>query len=105
MPRRELTLARDAASIERIIRVLGRSVNVAILSELLAARRDRESGGWVGLSDLAKRVDEAPGTVSVAVQRLLPMLVEEKYEKGRRYFRARMTGLSLVVEDAPPGFP
>ena len=101
MPRRELKLTKDTDAIERLVRSLGASVNVAILAELVAARRDGRDDGWVFLSDLAKRVGEAPGTVSVAVQKLLPVLVEDKYEKGRRYFRARVSGLSFVLDEAP----
>ncbi len=84
---------------ERLIRVLGASVNVAAMRELVADRRARPDDGWIMLSELAARLGEAPGTVSVAVQKLIPLLVEEKYEKGRRYFRAIVTGISLVLDE------
>lgn len=96
-------MLKDADDLARLVRVMSASVNVHILAELVAARRDAD--GWLGLSEIARRVNENPGTVSVAVQKLVPTLAEEKYEKGRRYFRARVTGVKLVFDGAPPGFP
>ncbi|MHB8605695.1 MAG: hypothetical protein ACYDCK_10615 [Thermoplasmatota archaeon] len=98
MARKELNLTDHHDAIDRLVRMLGASVNVAILRELTAARRAEPNGGWVFLSDLAKRLDEAPGTVSVAIQKLLPLL-EEKREKGRRYFRARVSELRIVLDE------
>lgn len=95
MPKDEWLLSRDGDELARLVRVLGASVNVAILRELARARRRGE--GWMYLSEIAERIGEAPGTVSVAIQKLLP-LVEEKREKGLRYFRANLVELRLGVE-------
>ena len=100
MARREFTLTRDPEALARLVRILDASVNVEVLSALVTARKETRTGGWVFLSDLAKRVGQAPGTVSVAVQRMVPQLVEEKYDRGRRYFRARVSGVSIVVDEA-----
>lgn len=98
MPRLDLALGKDAAAIERLVRVLDASVNLAALHALMELRREARDDGWIFLSDLAKRVDQAPGTVSVAVQKMVPTLVEEKYERGRRYFRSRVTSLRIQVD-------
>ncbi|GEM_PF-3010526 len=95
MAKDEWLLTREADEVARLVRMLGASVNVAILRELARARRKGE--GWMYLSEIAERIGEAPGTVSVAIQKMMPLL-EERREKGLRYFRATMTELSLRVE-------
>ncbi|HVL87888.1 MAG TPA: hypothetical protein VM681_07810 [Candidatus Thermoplasmatota archaeon] len=95
MPARELTLTRDAPEMEAIVRVLSASVNVRILAALMEERKRGE--GWLFLSEIAERIDEKPGTVGLAIQKLLPLL-EERREKGRRYFRSQHRELSLVLE-------
>jgi hypothetical protein len=74
---------------EEYVRVLSASVNTRILDFLIQARTAEPGDGWRFLSEIAVGVGEAPGTVSPAIQKLLP-LVEERREKGRRYFRARV---------------
>lgn len=81
---------------EATVRVLAASVNVKIFQFLVEARREEPHDGWRFLSEIALGVEEAPGTVGVAIQKLLP-LVEERRHKGRRYFRARAR-LHLVSE-------
>jgi DNA-binding transcriptional ArsR family regulator len=88
-------LTKDADALGRLVRMLGASVNVAILRELARARRKGE--GWMYLSEIAEAIGEAPGTVSVAIQKMMPLL-EEKREKGRRYFRAGLTELRIETE-------
>lgn len=89
------TLTKDAEAIGRLVRVLGASVNVAILRELARARR--KGDGWMYLSEIAQAVGESPGTVGAAIQKLTPLL-EEKREKGLRYFRATLTELRIEAE-------
>lgn len=88
-------LTKDADELARLVRMLSASVNVAILRELARARRRGE--GWMYLSEIAEALDEAPGTVSVAIQKMMPLL-EEKREKGLRYFRARLVDLRVELE-------
>lgn len=102
MPRVELTLGNDRAALERLVRILDASVALAALHALAEERKSARDEGWVFLSDLAKRLDQAPGTVSAAVQKMVPTLLEEKYERGRRFFRARVTSVKLVLDG--PGF-
>lgn len=97
MPHRDLTLSRDAGEIASLVRILGASVNVRILQTLMEERRG--GGGWLFLSEIAQRIGEKPGTVGLAIQKLLPLL-EEKREKGRRYFRAQHRELVLRLEAA-----
>jgi DNA-binding transcriptional ArsR family regulator len=92
---RDLSLTRDAPEIESIVRVLSASVNVRILQALMEERR--KSDGWLFLSEIAERINESPGTVGLAIQKLLPLL-EEKREKGRRYFRSQHRELTLSLE-------
>lgn len=73
---------------EGYVRVLAASVNTRILHYLVEARRKEAAGGWRFLSEIAQGVGESPGGVSPAIQKLLPLL-EERREKGKRYFRAR----------------
>lgn len=98
MAKDEWILSREPDELARLVRILGASVNVAILRELARARRRGE--GWMYLSEIAERIGEAPGTVSVAIQKLLPFL-EERREKGLRYFRATLTDLRLEAERPP----
>ena len=95
MAKDEWLLSRDGDELARLVRALGASVNVAILRELARARRRGE--GWMYLSEIAEAIGEAPGTVSVAIQKLGPF-VEEKREKGLRWFRAGLTELRLGIE-------
>ena len=88
-------LTKDADELARLVRMLSASVNVAILRELARARRKGE--GWMYLSQIAEAIDEAPGTVSVAIQKMMPLL-EEKREKGLRYFRAGLVELRVELE-------
>lgn len=89
------SLRRDAVELARIVRILDASVNVEILRTLTQARRRGE--GWLYLSQIAERIGEAPGTVGGAIEKLSPLL-EEKREKGLRYFRAAVTDVRIMVE-------
>lgn len=92
---RRMALSRDAEELGALARVLGASVNAAVLRELLRARRRGE--GWMYLSEIAEAIGESPGSVSAGVQRL-SMLVEERREKGLRYFRARYAEVRLELD-------
>lgn len=99
-----MPLKRDGASLddtprlETLVRALAASVNVRLLAALAAERRRRGDDAWVFLSDAAERLDEAPGTVSAAVGKLqIAGLVDEKREKGRRYFRSRVSDVELFL--------
>lgn len=94
MVREELAL--KDPRLEATVRMLAASVNARILHHLVDVRRKDTSEGWRFLSEIAAAVDEAPGTVSVAIQKLLPLL-EERRHKGKRYFRARVR-VSLLME-------
>lgn len=100
MEHRELTLSDDSERIAQIVRILGASVNIDILRHLMEARRQEGDEGWRYLSEIAEALDEAPGTVGAAVQKLHPLL-EERREKGRRYFRSRVEDLRIVMEVHP----
>jgi len=89
------SLTKDAQDLERVIRLLGASVNVAILRELARARK--RGDGWMYLSQIALAIGESPGSVSAGIQKLTPLL-EEKREKGLRYFRANLVDLRLEIE-------
>lgn len=84
---------------EQVVRVLAASINVRMMEVLLQARRAEPEGGWLFLSQIAEAVDEKPGTVGLAVQKLLPLL-EEKREKGKRYFRSRYRTIRMELEPA-----
>lgn len=86
MPREEVLL-RDRR-FEEYVRLLAASVNTRLLNYLVEARRKEPEGGWRFLSQIAEGVGESPGAVSAGIQKLLPLL-DERREKGRRYFRAR----------------
>ena len=88
-------LTLEPEEVRRLVYALDASVNVDILRELAKARRRGE--GWLYLSQIAQRIGEAPGTVSIAIGKLAPF-VEEKREKGLRYFRATVTEVTLTVE-------
>lgn len=81
---------------ETTVRLLAASVNTRILHFLVEARRREPNAGWRFLSEIAQGVGESPGAVSPAIQKLLPLL-EERREKGRRYFRARAR-LRLAID-------
>jgi DNA-binding transcriptional ArsR family regulator len=95
MAKDEWFLTREPDDVARLVRMLGASVNVAILRELARARRKGE--GWLYLSEIAERIGEAPGTVSIAIQKMMPLL-EERREKGLRYFRATLTEIRIEAE-------
>lgn len=93
--RREVALADDPETLARLVRILGASVNVAILRALEAERKNKVTDGWLFLSEIAERLGESPGTVVQAVEKLMPFL-EERRERGRRYFRTRVRELRLA---------
>ncbi|HEV8359607.1 MAG TPA: hypothetical protein VGR28_04030 [Candidatus Thermoplasmatota archaeon] len=97
---KEYHLTTDPEDIAKLVRILDASVNVRILKVLVEERRKGE--GWLFLSEIAKRIDEKPGTVGLAIQKLLPLL-EEKYEKGKRWFRTPYRELTMVLDEAPKG--
>lgn len=88
-------LSKDADGLARLARMLGASVNVSILRELARARRKGE--GWMYLSEIAAAIGESAGTVGAGIQKMTPLL-EEKREKGLRYFRARCVDLRVEME-------
>lgn len=91
------SLLRDADDLQRVVRMLGASVNVAILRELARARR--RGDGWMYLTQIAEAIDEAPGTVGIAIQKLMPLL-EERRVKGLRYFRSTVVDLRIEADRA-----
>jgi predicted DNA-binding ArsR family transcriptional regulator len=93
---REHRLTDDPDEVAHVVRILDASVNVRILKALMEERRKGE--GWLFLSEIAKRIDEKPGTVGLAIQKLLPLL-EEKYEKGKRWFRTPYVELTITLEE------
>lgn len=99
MPER-WSLTRDPDAVARLVRMLSASVNVAILRELVRARRRGE--GWMYLSEIAQAIDESPGTVGIAIQKMMPLL-EERRHKGLRYFRSTLTDLRIETEKPSPG--
>jgi len=93
-----LTLSNNPDDIAHVVRILDASVNVKILKLLMEERRKGE--GWLFLSQIAQRIEEKPGTVGLAIQKLLPLL-EERYDKGRRWFRTPYRELSITLEEEP----
>lgn len=93
---REVSLPRDTDEVEGLVRILAASVAVRILTLLIEERR-RGGEGWLFLSEIADRLEEKPGTIGQAIQKLLPLL-EERRIKGRRFFRSRLSGLTIVLE-------
>lgn len=93
---KQYLLSSDPDDIARLVRILDASVNVRILKALMEERRKGE--GWLFLSEIAKRIDEKPGTVGLAIQKLLPLL-EERYEKGKRWFRTPYVELTLTLDE------
>lgn len=93
---RDYVLSTHPEDIERLVRILDASVNVRILKALMEERRKGE--GWLFLSEIAKRIEEKPGTVGLAIQKLLPLL-EERYEKGKRWFRTPYVELTINLEE------
>lgn len=94
MPQEALRPGDDLFS--HYVRILGASVNAKIAEVLVEARKKDPASGWMFLSQIAADVNEKPGTVGLAIQKLLPLL-EEKREKGRRWFRSNYTDLRLVM--------
>lgn len=88
-------LTKEPEELARIVRMLSASVNVAILRELVRARR--RGDGWMYLSEIALAIDEAPGTVAHGLAKLAPIL-DEKREKGLRYFRADFGDVRLEFD-------
>lgn len=84
---------------EQVVRVLAASINVRMMNVLLKERVAHPDGGWLFLSQIAEAVDERPGTVGLAVQKLLPLL-EEKRDKGKRYFRSRYKDIRIELAPA-----
>lgn len=82
---------------EQIVRILAASVNTRLMTILVEARRKDPEEGWLFLSQLAESVDERPGSVGLALQKLLPLL-EEKRHKGKRYFRSRYQNIELHLK-------
>jgi hypothetical protein len=101
---RDITLDGDADALANAVRILGASINVRILRTLAEARKKDPAGGWVFLSGIATELGEAPGSVGLAIEKLRPF-VEEKREKGRRWFRSRVRHLSIHVEEIEPVGP
>jgi hypothetical protein len=83
--------------LEAIVRILAASINTRILAHLIDARAGQPDGGWRFLSQIAEAVGEKPGTVGLAIQKLLPLL-EERRDKGRRYFRTQLRSLRLLLD-------
>jgi hypothetical protein len=90
-------LSLDDAETEQVVRILAASVNIRLMSVLVEARRNDPEEGWRFLSELAEAVDERPGTVGLAVQKLLPLL-EERRHKGKRYFRSRYKNFEIHLD-------
>jgi len=91
------SLRREPDELARLVRILDASVNVEILRALALARRRGE--GWLYLSQIAERIGQAPGTVGTAIEKLSPLL-DEKREKGLRYFRSRFVDVAITLERA-----
>lgn len=94
--RRGARLSSEPDEVERLVRILDASVNVRILRALAAERR--RGAGWLYLSQIAARLGEAPGTVGAAIGKLAP-LVEERREKGLRWFRASVTDVTITMDE------
>ncbi len=92
-------LALSDPQMETVVRSLAASVNLRMMDVLLEHRRSDPADGWMFLSQIAEALDEKPGTVGLAVQKLLPLL-EEKREKGKRYFRSRYTDMQVLLATA-----
>ncbi|MHB8585872.1 MAG: hypothetical protein ACYDDF_08575 [Thermoplasmatota archaeon] len=101
---RRIALDDDPDALSRAVRILGASINVRILGILSEARRSEPAGGWMFLSSIAERLNEAPGSVGLAIEKLRPF-VEEKREKGRRWFRSRVQGVTMVLDELEPVGP
>ena len=99
---KEFKLTGHPEEVAHLVRILDASVNVRILKVLMEERRKGE--GWLFLSDIAKRIDEKPGTVGLAIQKLLPLL-EERYDKGKRWFRTPYSELTLTLDEEPKRKP
>ena len=97
MPNDSWRLSVESDDVERIARALSSSASIAVLRELVRARR--KGDGWLYLSQLAEKVGSSAGTTSVALLRLTD-LVEEKREHGQRFVRSRF--FDVVVSTEPP---
>lgn len=112
MGKRTLRMPEDAGEIERLCRLLSQSGNARVLAALMERREEgdpedddleRPDGdGWMFLTEIAKVLDEAPGTVGSSVQKLAP-LIEERRVKGRRFVRSRVKELAIEI-DRTEGF-
>jgi hypothetical protein len=87
--------------LDTIVRILAASINTQILAHLIDVRAQEPTGGWRFLSQIAEAVGESPGTVGLAIQKLLPLL-EERRHKGKRYFRSQLKTLALRLERHAP---
>lgn len=87
-----VSLTTDAEELRRLVYALDASVNIEILRELAKARR--RGDGWMYLTQIAQKIGESPGTVGVAISKLTPF-VDEKREKGLRWFRANVTEVTI----------
>ena len=96
MAERTIHLSREPDEIARHTRLLSASIAARILKLLIDARTATD--GWLFLSEIAQRLDEKPGTVGLAIARLDPY-VEERREKGKRFFRARVREITLTYND------
>ncbi len=92
------TLSLTDPEMEQIVRILAASVNIRLMTVLVETRQKEPENGWRFLSQLAEAVDERPGTVGLAIQKLLPLL-EEKRHKGKRYFRSRYISIELKLKE------
>lgn len=88
-------LSKDPEAVARTSRMLAGSTGIAILRELAKARR--KGDGWMYLSQIATAIGETPGTVAHGLSKVAPML-EERREKGLRYFRATFVDIKLEIE-------
>lgn len=112
MAERTLRMPEDADEIARLSRTLAQSGNARVLAMLMERREegDREDDetarpdgdGWMYLSEIAKALDEAPGTVGSSIAKLQP-LIEERRVKGRRFIRSRVHELTIQI-DRTEGF-
>lgn len=99
-PRRERRVGAtdDPAELDRLVRLLAAAGNVRILAALCEARRREPAGGWMFLSEISAAVGQAPGSVGLAIQKLMPLLEEER-RQGKRWFRSRVRDATLVLTE------
>ncbi|MGQ0535802.1 MAG: hypothetical protein ACT4PT_07000 [Methanobacteriota archaeon] len=94
MPR--VALSKDVKELERLIELLASSISLRVL--LCLAEERRRGEGWLFLSEIAARIGEKTGTVGAAVARVAPFL-EERRDKGRRYFRTKVRDVVLEIDE------